>query len=299
MRRYPYVSSELLSCDITQIHEAITSADCAEQLRRLLAFAEPAGPLNPVLIGYYSKVISTLFKHNPTDFLEKIDAHASGGRMGYLKTLINHLDMQSVSDLLATLTTPIETLTAAPPPPMMLGGMHAREAQARVAGGGDDDEKADHWLDVADFSCTLLESARASRSAEVHALTATLFTGLVGHYGWGVMVAHPPLVAKLLEVALDAPDQTARTCALSMLSELLRLHAFERSLGQSAAGAAGGGTSSTDGGGGGGDAESEGASGAAAKRDAQLAPLLQAIGEQIEGFVLQLNLEPVSALPQS
>ncbi|KAJ1632008.1 hypothetical protein T492DRAFT_38782 [Pavlovales sp. CCMP2436] len=55
---FPYVSSELLSCDIKEIHEAIHSDACVGQLTRLLAFPEPAGALNPVLVGYYAKVRS-------------------------------------------------------------------------------------------------------------------------------------------------------------------------------------------------------------------------------------------------
>lgn len=272
-RRFPYVSSELLSCDVSQLHEAIGSEQCAPHLRTLLHFPEAAGPLNPVLIGYYGKVVSALFKRAPHNFLETLDAHAHGGRHGYLKMLLGHLDLQSVADLLATLTAPLEAQGAPPPPPMMLGGLHAREPP-RQAGPAepDADEEPEQWLDGPEFACMLLDAVLGSSSAEVHALAATLFAGLVGHYGWGAMVAHLPLVAGLVEVALEAPAQSARTCGLCMLTELLRLHAFERA-----------------------SVEDEGE---AARRDAQLAPLVAALGEQIEGFVAQLNVEPVRAPPR-
>jgi sulfur carrier protein ThiS len=327
------VASEVLSCDVAQIHEKMLSEACASHLERLLSFPAPKGPLNPVLLGYYCKVISAMFKRSPADFLNALDQHAPQGRTGYLGMLVAHLDMQSTVDLIATLTTPLDTLNSAPPPPpMMLGGSFASRGGLSANGGrsgrgsGDGEGKEEvesepeHWLDVAAFASSLLDAVSTSESGEVHALAATTFGGLVEHYGWAVMVASQTLVSQLVDVALGAEQQTARTSAICMISELLNLFAHERMLpsaGTSSTTAGGGmggmgmsigGLGSPGGPGGspgGADDEAQDEAAAAAKAEAkererqvaerQLAPLLDAIGAQVEGFVAQLNHEPVSA----
>lgn len=255
----------MLSCDVPQINDAIQSEACAPHLAALLRFPDSAPSLNPVLAGYYGKVIGALFKRAPEPFLRALDAHRDGGRIGFLSSLVARVEMPSLAELLTTLTTPLEALAGgAPPPPLMIGGL-VGGAPRRPAGEHDPDQEP--WLDVSRFATSLVGAAAASESAEVHEQVAAVFGALVGQYGWGAMVADRHLLAALLDVALDAPRQSARACATQMLDQLLKLYAAERALGD----------------------------GEAAARDARVRPLVEAIGERIEGFVAQLNHEPVRA----
>mmetsp|Transcript_11305 Transcript_11305/g.30549 ORF Transcript_11305/g.30549 Transcript_11305/m.30549 type:complete len:1050 (-) Transcript_11305:583-3732(-) len=262
---FPYISSEVLSCDVNQISEAIFAPESTDHFRRLLGYAQAPAPLNPVLAGYYAKVMSTLFKRGADQLLTALDAHFEGGRKAYVSALVDHLDMQSISDLVQTLVTPLDTLNAPPPPPPMLLGNSRGDTQRRVAGQTEGENQIESWLDPVDFATSVLAKARASPSAELHSLAADLFTHLIAQFGWGVLVSDARFVGALLDACVDARLQSVRSCAMSTALELLKLFEKERDIG--------------------GDE-------AAAKRAEDMQPLLDALGGRIENFVAMLNIEP-------
>ena len=59
--KYPYVASEVLSCDVNSIHEVLL-ADSSRLVEKLLSILQQSPPLPPVLIGYAAKVLIALYK---------------------------------------------------------------------------------------------------------------------------------------------------------------------------------------------------------------------------------------------
>lgn len=72
--KYPYVSSEVLSCDLTVLRNAFfdLSSGLVEQLLGILL--QPP-PLAPILAGYCSKVIVSLYKSAPEQFAQFFAEH--------------------------------------------------------------------------------------------------------------------------------------------------------------------------------------------------------------------------------
>jgi len=72
--KYPYVSSEVLSCDLTVLRSSILqlSEPFVEQVLSILL--QPP-PLAPVLAGYCAKVIVSLYKSQPEQFMQFFTEH--------------------------------------------------------------------------------------------------------------------------------------------------------------------------------------------------------------------------------
>ena len=60
--KYPYVASEILSCDMVAVRDAVFAAPAL--LTQLLSILELPAPLPPVLAGYACKVVTALQKLN-------------------------------------------------------------------------------------------------------------------------------------------------------------------------------------------------------------------------------------------
>lgn len=69
--KYPFVSSEVLSCDIDALRTAIFAAPSL--LVELLGLLRQPPPLQPVLAGYVAKVITSLQKQGPEQFKQFFD----------------------------------------------------------------------------------------------------------------------------------------------------------------------------------------------------------------------------------
>jgi len=66
--KYPYVASEVLSCDVPAFRDVFF--DLARSLiEQLLSVLQQPPPLPPVLAGYCSKVVVSLYKTSPDNFL--------------------------------------------------------------------------------------------------------------------------------------------------------------------------------------------------------------------------------------
>jgi len=71
--KYPYVASEVLSCDVNSIHEVLL-ADSSRLVEKLLSILQQSPPLPPVLIGYAAKVLIALYKCSPESFAASFSA---------------------------------------------------------------------------------------------------------------------------------------------------------------------------------------------------------------------------------
>ena len=59
--KYPYVASEVLSCDLQAIRDVLLG-DSREKMAELFALLQQPPPINPVLAGYFGKVLMALQK---------------------------------------------------------------------------------------------------------------------------------------------------------------------------------------------------------------------------------------------
>eukprot|EP00967_Tisochrysis_lutea_P057918 scaffold73494_cov35-Tisochrysis_lutea.AAC.4 len=64
--KFPYVSSEVLCCDLQMIRDVIFAQP--HLVEKLLSILQQEPPLMPVLVGYMSKVVVALFKGSPEAF---------------------------------------------------------------------------------------------------------------------------------------------------------------------------------------------------------------------------------------
>ena len=72
--RYPYVASEVLSCDLSAMQDILLSVSSG-LVEQVLAILQQPPPLAPVLAGYCSKVIVGLFKSAPEQFTQFFTDH--------------------------------------------------------------------------------------------------------------------------------------------------------------------------------------------------------------------------------
>ena len=72
--RYPYVASEVLSCDLSAVQDVLLSVSSG-LLERVLSILQQPPPLAPVLAGYCSKVVVALFKSVPEQFSQFFTDH--------------------------------------------------------------------------------------------------------------------------------------------------------------------------------------------------------------------------------
>lgn len=74
LTRYPYVASEVLSCDLSAMQDILLSVSSG-LVEQVLAILQQPPPLAPVLAGYCSKVIVGLFKSVPEQFSQFFTDH--------------------------------------------------------------------------------------------------------------------------------------------------------------------------------------------------------------------------------
>ena len=74
LTRYPYVASEVLSCDVSAMQDILLSVSSG-LVEQVLAILQQPPPLAPVLAGYCSKVIVGLFKSAPEQFSQFFTDH--------------------------------------------------------------------------------------------------------------------------------------------------------------------------------------------------------------------------------
>nr|XP_028557875.1 serine/threonine-protein phosphatase 6 regulatory subunit 1 isoform X4 [Podarcis muralis] len=99
--KYPSVSCEILTSDVTQINDALGEDESL--LRRLYGFLQTGGILNPLLASFFSKVMGILINRKTDQivaFLRKKD--------DFVNLLLCHIGTSAIMDLLLRLLTCVE-----------------------------------------------------------------------------------------------------------------------------------------------------------------------------------------------
>ncbi|XP_020648358.1 serine/threonine-protein phosphatase 6 regulatory subunit 1 isoform X1 [Pogona vitticeps] len=99
--KYPSVSCEILTSDVTQINDALGEDESL--LRRLYSFLQTSGILNPLLASFFSKVMGILINRKTDQivaFLRKKD--------DFVNLLLRHIGTSAIMDLLLRLLTCVE-----------------------------------------------------------------------------------------------------------------------------------------------------------------------------------------------
>ncbi|XP_026533232.1 serine/threonine-protein phosphatase 6 regulatory subunit 1 isoform X1 [Notechis scutatus] len=99
--KYPSVSCEILTSDVTQINDALGEDESL--LRRLYGFLQSGGILNPLLASFFSKVMGILINRKTDQivaFLRKKD--------DFVNLLLHHIGTSAIMDLLLRLLTCVE-----------------------------------------------------------------------------------------------------------------------------------------------------------------------------------------------
>ncbi|XP_019344420.2 serine/threonine-protein phosphatase 6 regulatory subunit 1 isoform X2 [Alligator mississippiensis] len=99
--KYPSVSCEILTSDVTQINDALGEDETL--LRRLYGFLQSASTLNPLLASFFSKVMGILINRKTDQivaFLRK--------KEDFVSLLLRHIGTSAIMDLLLRLLTCVE-----------------------------------------------------------------------------------------------------------------------------------------------------------------------------------------------
>ncbi|KAG9481601.1 hypothetical protein GDO78_010700 [Eleutherodactylus coqui] len=99
--KYPSVSCEILTADVTQINDALGEDESL--LKRLYSFLQNEDDLNPLLASFFSKVMGILINRKTEQiiaFLRKKD--------DFVNLLLRHIGTSAIMDLLLRLLTCVE-----------------------------------------------------------------------------------------------------------------------------------------------------------------------------------------------
>jgi len=99
--KLPNIASEVITCDVPQINEKLSSD--AGLLDKMYAFLEAPPPLNPLLTSFFSKAFGVLITRRPEQVIEYVKA-----KQGFVGLLLTHLATSAVMDLLLRLITCVE-----------------------------------------------------------------------------------------------------------------------------------------------------------------------------------------------
>ena len=88
--KYPFVSSEVLSCDIPAVRDAIFEG--RQHLTQLLTLLQQPPPLPPVLAGYVAKVITVLGRCHDVPMLARVKGAGGGAAHELPKFDRKHVD---------------------------------------------------------------------------------------------------------------------------------------------------------------------------------------------------------------
>ncbi|XP_077423225.1 serine/threonine-protein phosphatase 6 regulatory subunit 3 isoform X4 [Vanacampus margaritifer] len=99
--KYPNISCELLTSDVSQINDRLVEDE--KLLMKLYSFLQNESPLNPLLASFFSKVLSILIGRKPeqiVEFLRKME--------DFVDLMIKHIGTSAIMDLLLRMLTCIE-----------------------------------------------------------------------------------------------------------------------------------------------------------------------------------------------
>ena len=137
---------QVLSADLAAIYDCIFANE--PLLDKLFAFVESDAPLNTLLAGYFSKIVSTLLSRRPDETLKVFE------NRNLVPHLLKHLGSYSILELLLKLIA---------------------EVEEKDSDGGAQTE----WLHSQDIVGKLISKLDPAEDGEVHANVAIALTGFV------------------------------------------------------------------------------------------------------------------------
>ncbi|XP_067123496.1 serine/threonine-protein phosphatase 6 regulatory subunit 3 isoform X2 [Centruroides vittatus] len=100
--KYPNIACEILTVDVTQINDALSSDESL--LNKLYSFLDTEKPLNPLLASFFSKIIGLLISRKTDAIFEFLK-----NKEDFVSLVLNHIETSAIMDLLLRLVTCIES----------------------------------------------------------------------------------------------------------------------------------------------------------------------------------------------
>ena len=97
--RFPYVASEIFTCDVKDFSEVFFDNNNEYLLDELFSFLDQARPLHPTRAGYWRKVVTVLCIRKYDELMVYLMAHPV-----ILSKFLNHIDTNSVTEVLIALS---------------------------------------------------------------------------------------------------------------------------------------------------------------------------------------------------
>lgn len=104
---YPYKASEVLSADLAAVVDCIFQNE--NLLDKLFDFLQKDPPLNPLLAGYFGKVVTTILARRPEQTLQVLHSKS------VVPMLLNHLSASSILELLQKVVSEAEEIVELSP----------------------------------------------------------------------------------------------------------------------------------------------------------------------------------------
>lgn len=102
--KYPYMSCEVICCDISSITETLVTASSGELIETLFAFLYQVEPLDPRLAGYFEKIVTMLMVRRPHEMTALLNKHSEALLVGFAR----HMTSFSIAELLKRLLQPYQ-----------------------------------------------------------------------------------------------------------------------------------------------------------------------------------------------
>ncbi|TDH67435.1 hypothetical protein CCR75_009393 [Bremia lactucae] len=102
--KYPYMSCEVICCDITSITETLVSASNGFLIETLFTLVYQSTPLNPRLAGYFEKIMTMLMVRKPHEMTMLLNKHSAQ----LLRGFTHHIASFSIAELLKRLLQPYQ-----------------------------------------------------------------------------------------------------------------------------------------------------------------------------------------------
>ncbi|CEG40589.1 SAP family cell cycle dependent phosphatase-associated protein [Plasmopara halstedii] len=102
--KYPYMSCEVICCDISTITETLVTASDGKIIETLFEFLYQTEPLDPRLAGYFEKIVTMLMVRKPHEMTTLMNKHSEQLLMGFAR----HTASFSIAELLKRLLQPYQ-----------------------------------------------------------------------------------------------------------------------------------------------------------------------------------------------
>ncbi|KAG1697071.1 hypothetical protein DVH05_017456 [Phytophthora capsici] len=102
--KYPYMSCEVICCDITSITEALVSSNEGKIVETLFEFLYQTEPLDPRLTGYFEKIMTMLMVRKPQEMTALLNKNSEQLLAGFAR----HSASFSIAELLKRLLQPYQ-----------------------------------------------------------------------------------------------------------------------------------------------------------------------------------------------